>query len=361
MPRIPSRETIETEGPTRETERPTRRVFGEVRIKGTDMPVSGMVAHAYAVSATSDSGDDEYVSLGSALVERGRFEIRYADELIASPSETRPSIRVKLFGADAELPLAESDLRASAAPQEVFLLTVDAEALAEQGRAEALNAAARSADPTVAAQAVAAKRNLAERRSREVGAERRATVAQRHRDDAELDAIVRERALSELTGVSPNTSAWMRMVPPGKDPVEIANAYQKEAIETVIASQVEEVGAETYLLLSEADYDELGNPPDPEKVIALLRGTRADGGIVRDDPILRLCRTTNVPDPFADAPPDPAPAPAPLPGPGVSADAKVKELVGSIEPPDNIQLTGPRGRDRSCRPGTRTFDRQRAS
>jgi hypothetical protein len=190
---------------------------------------------------------------------------------------------------------------------------------------------------------VAVERALAERRAREVVAERRKTVDQRRREDAELDEKLRYRALSELSGVSPNSSAWMRMVPPGKDPVDIANAYQKDVIERVIARQVETVGAETYLVLSSAERAELGDPPDAEKVRALLNGTRSEGGVVRDDPILRVCRRAGEPDPFAaepSSPPSPSPPPA---GPVLTADQKIDQLVRSIQPPDDIQVTGPQG------------------
>jgi hypothetical protein len=325
-----------------EREKPANTVRGEVRIKGTARPVSGVVAQAFAVGTGSDN---EQLSLGSALVERGRFEIRYTDELIASAKGKRPSICVKVLGPDATRPLAESDLRTSAAREEVFLLAVDPETLADLGHRDALSAAARSGNPALAARAVAAERALAERRAREVVTERRKTVDQRRREDAALDVKLRDRALSELTGVSPNSSAWLRMVPPGKDPIGIANAYQKDVIEKVITRQVETVGADTYLVLSAAERAELGDPPDAEKVSALLKGTRSEGGVVRQDPILQMCRRTGEPDPFHSEPTlEPPPSPSSN-EPEPTADQKIGQLLRSIQPPDSITLSGPQGQE----------------
>jgi hypothetical protein len=320
---------------------PERRILGEVRIAGTDMPLSGVVARAYLVRAELAKREGDQISLGSALVDGGRFEIPFADELIASHNGRHPGLRVKVFGSDPGKPLAESEVRAAAGRDEVFLLAVEAAALAEQGRPDALNAAAASLDPAVAARAVVAKRALAERRSRELVTERRVTVTERRNEDAELDGRIRDRALSELTGVSQHSAAWKRLVRPGTDPVEVANRYQKDVLENAIKHQVENVGTDTYLVLSSDEFQELGDPPDPKKVAVLLQGTRSEGGIERDDPIQLVCRSADVPDPFTTSPAAPVPSDAPvseLPG---SPDEKIEELVGSIQPPDNITLTGP--------------------
>jgi hypothetical protein len=328
----------------KDSESPTNIVRGAVLIKGTTAPVTGVIAHAYAATTLPQSGQPpEQISLGSAIVERGKFEIRFADELIASLKGRRPNVRVAIIGLDGNA-LAESEIRIAAARDEVFLFSIDAEALAQQGNPRALDAAAGSWDAAVASRAIAARRAIEDRRASEVISEKRKTVDQRRRDEAGLEANLRDRIYEEVTGVSPRSEAWKRLVLPGANPVEVANTYQKDVIEKVIAKQITQVGAETYLVLTEDERTALGEPPDPAKVLALLTGTRSEGGVERADPLLEVCRKSRVPNPFEPAPQQPASGlTATTTGTVLTADQKIEQLVQAIQPPDNLQLTGPQG------------------
>lgn len=314
-------------------------VRGIVRIKGTDTPASGLLARAIAQLGS------ESFSLGSSLVEKGAFEIRYDESRLDAFKKGRPSVRVSISGASSSKPLVESEIRPSCAPDEVFLLSIDSEALASEGMASALRIAARSTDSATAAKAVAAERDLATAREKVVVAERRRAIDQAAAKELDLDSKLRARLQTELTGIPKDSKVWKRVVPPGAVPVAIANEYQETAIREELAPRLAG-GAETYLVLSEEERNALGTPPDPAKVRALLRGDAGSAEMVRLD-VHRFC-AEGLPNPFAPPPPDPPPPPPPPQnGTAPTGDVIVKQrldaLMASIASPEEPVVTGPDG------------------
>lgn len=329
--------------------RPERRgvARGSVVVRGTGAPVSGVIAQLVAIKAPDVNAGAAAISLGSSPVDSvGNFAISYT--LRNEPTrdtEPRPDLRVAILGPGSgngeALRLAESDIRSRAADSEYFLIQVDAEKLAEHGIVTALAAATRSHDATIAARAITVERERSMARRNEMQAVRRESVDEARVVEKERQNKIRDRVLAHMTKVTPDSDAWKRLVAPGENAQDIASTYQKAALSGPI-KRTTESGTVTYLVLSDSELADLGTPPESDKIEALLRRRDAAPELVRAD-LLARCRDhaneTSSPPPNPSAPGTGTPS-APT---AADADAKVRELVNAIVPPDQLIIEQPFG------------------
>jgi hypothetical protein len=105
------------------------RLYGRVRVAGTNEPVVGVVVRGWDKDLIFDD------VLGEAVTDAdGRFEIRYTDEAFRSVLDQRPDIYVQVWdgAGDRQLFTSESSVRWNAGSEEEFDISLPPEALASE-------------------------------------------------------------------------------------------------------------------------------------------------------------------------------------------------------------------------------------
>ncbi len=293
---------------------------------------------AFDVSAAPDRR-----SLGSAVTTSRGFEISYEDVvkdqgvptdvqlIVSAPEEPGRQLNAAI--------LFESEVRHRAAKNETFVVQIDSAALANKEVALPEAEDVSDDDPVLIKNKLDSKIYRAREIRKAIYDFARAEVDAARQNEFDMDQRLRGPVLQSLTGLSPNSPAWNRFVAPGADAQQIARERQQDALSLVIN---QDGGVETYLVLAPDEYQALydvNGQANPERVEARLRRDSESPWVMRDDPLLRECRTRRLENPFdPPAPVEPNPPDPPAPVEPRTINEHVAALLENIYTPERVTI-----------------------
>jgi hypothetical protein len=312
-------------------------VRGRIEVQGTRAGVSGLIVRIFDVDTST--GNSLRRALGSTLTSDGVFELRYKDEIFRNDRRdgSRPNVLIAVMSPEgkgdgrASPLLFESEIRTAAAREECFLVHLSSEELTER-HVVLPNVVLKTAGNAISVGAAAEIERERQKNVREQVVDvRRRAVADARKAEQKAESALRFSVLKQLTGLTPESPRWKHFVAPGEDAAARSRAVQKQELIATINPLASEVGARTYLVLSEGERADLGTPPDTAKLEQLLRRRSSTPTILREDPMALACLQRARDNPFhPDTTQPPTPDPGPESGTAADIDQKVGELVGGI-------------------------------
>ena len=323
-------------------------IHGQIQVKGIGTGIKGLTVHAFNFISQGPEGPPIFIgpsnsvqSLGSSPTSNGRFKITYDEIALGFP---RPNLILLVLAPEEpgkrfeNLVLYQSEVRHAASANEFFLIQLDVNLLKEKGIEVPEPQENNAGNPE-------ALRNKvdSELQRRKAVREGLNTLAQADVNttrvfEIKMEGQLQRRVLEHLTQLPANSPAWERFVPPDGDVRAIMRQNQERTISQVINPAR---GQDTFLVLSDAEFDELKDAAgelDNDKIEARLRGTDTTPSRLRDDPLVKEClgrRQKSPFDPEDPTPPDP-PNPVVPPIEDLDVDKQLSKLFNDLKTPESI-------------------------